>query len=132
MVKKILLVDDDPGMHLIVVPILSKAGYSVISAKNGEQALHMALDGRPDLIILDVIMPGIKGRDLCKKMKAYDVLKKIPVVFLTAKDSEDDIQAELDAGAVTHLTKPVNPSDLLQVVNRIIGSHPGHSPELGK
>ena len=121
MSKKILLVDDDPGMHLIVVPILSKAGYIVISAKHGEQALHMALNERPDLIILDVIMPGIKGRDLCKKIKAYDVLKNIAIVFLTAKDSEDDIQAELEAGAVTHLTKPVNPIDLLKTIDGIIG-----------
>ena len=77
MSKKILLVDDDPGLHLIIVPILSKAGYFVISAKNGEQALHLALDERPDLIILDVIMPGIKGRDLCRKIKAYEKIKDI-------------------------------------------------------
>jgi len=121
MSKKILLVDDDPGMHLIVVPILSKAGYSVLSAKNGEQALHLALNERPDLILLDVIMPGIKGRDLCKKIKAYDVLKNIAVIFLTAKNSQDDIQAELEAGAATHLTKPVNPTDLLKTVDGIIG-----------
>ena len=121
MSKKILLVDDDPGMHLIVVPILSKAGYTVLSAKNGEQALHLALNERPDLILLDVIMPGIKGRDLCRKIKAYDVLKNIAVIFLTAKNSQDDIQAELEAGAVTHLTKPVNPMELLKTVDGIIG-----------
>jgi len=73
------------------------------------------------LIILDVIMPGIKGRDLCKKIKAYDVLKNIAVVFLTAKDSDDDIKAELEAGAITHLTKPVNPIDLLKTIDGIIG-----------
>ena len=121
MSKKILLVDDDPGAHLLIVPILSKAGYTVISAKSGEQALLLALGERPDLIILDVIMPGIKGRDLCKKIKAYDVLKDTAVIFLTAKDSQDDIEAELEAGAVTHLTKPVNPTDLLYTINGIIG-----------
>jgi len=132
MPNKILLVDDDPGVHLVVVPILSKAGYSVISAKNGEQALHLALNERPNLIILDVIMPGIKGRDLCKKIKAYDVLKDIAVIFLTAKDSEDDVKAELEAGALNHLTKPVNPADLLKTIEGIIGPHSGHSQELGK
>jgi DNA-binding response OmpR family regulator len=121
MSKKILFVDDDPGMHLTIIPILSKAGYSVISAKNGEQALHLALDVRPDLIILDVIMPGIKGRDLCKKIKAYDVLKNIAIVFLSAKDSEDDIKAELEAGAITHLTKPVNPKEFLKTISGILG-----------
>ena len=119
--KKILLVDDDAGVHLVLIPVLSKAGYMAVSAKTGEQSLMLALKERPDLIILDVIMPGIKGRDLCKKIKAYDVLKNIPVVFLTAKDSEDDIKAEMEAGAVAHLTKPVNPTDLLQTISGIIG-----------
>jgi DNA-binding response OmpR family regulator len=121
MSKKILLVDDDPGVHLLIVPVLSKAGYFAESAKTGEQALQLALKDRPDLIILDVIMPGIKGRDLCKKIKAYDVLKNIAIIFLTAKDSEDDIKAELEAGAITHLTKPVDPSALLRTIDSIIG-----------
>ena len=126
MSKKILLIDDDPGQHLVIVPILSKAGYAVISSKSGEQGLLLALNERPDLIIMDVIMPGIKGRDLCKKIKSYDVLKDIAVIFLTAKDSQDDIKAELQAGAITHLTKPVDPADLLQAIERVIGPV-GHS-----
>ncbi len=118
--KKILVVDDDPGVHLIITPILTKEGYSVIPAHNGEQGLQLALKERPDMIILDVIMPGIKGRDLCVKIKAYDVLKHIPVVFLTAKDSADDIEAELEAGAISHLTKPIVPGHLLTAVNTLI------------
>ena len=121
MSRKILLVDDDSGIHLVIAPILSKAGYGTVSAKSGEQALQLALNERPVLIIMDVIMPGIKGRDLCKKMKAYDVLKEIPVIFLTSKDSEDDVKAELEAGAVAHLTKPVNPTDLLDAIEKVIG-----------
>ncbi len=121
MSKKILLVDDDPGIHLVTVPILTKAGYMVVSAKTGEQGLQLALNERPDLIILDVIMPGIKGRELCTKIKAYQVLEHTPVIFLTSKNSPDDIKAELEAGAVTHLTKPVNPKDLLDVVGSILG-----------
>ena len=122
MLKRILLVDDDPGVHFIATPILTKAGYIVISAKHGEQGLQLALNERPDLIILDVIMPGIKGRDLCAKMKSYEVLKNIPVIFLTAKDSEDDIKAELDVGAVTHLTKPIDASQLVTVVKGVLSS----------
>ncbi len=122
MPKKILLVDDDPGVHFIATPILTKQGYLVVSAKHGEQGLQLALNERPDLIILDVILPGIKGRDLCVKMKAYDVLKNIPIVFLTAKDSDDDIKAELDAGAVTHLTKPIDSAQLIEAVKGILGS----------
>ena len=122
MPKKILLVDDDPGVHFIATPILTKQGYLVVSAKHGEQGLQLALNERPDLIILDVILPGIKGRDLCVKMKAYDVLKNIPIVFLTAKDSDDDIKAELDAVAVTHLTKPIDSAQLIEAVKGILGS----------
>lgn len=119
MAKKILIVDDDPGVHFILAPILSKEGYNVVSARHGEQGLHLALNERPDLIILDVILPGIKGRDLCAKMKSYEVLKNIPVIFLTAKDSDDDIKAELDVGAVTHLSKPIDSIQLLTVVKSI-------------
>jgi CheY-like chemotaxis protein len=121
MPKKILLVDDDAAAHLIIVPILNKAGYTVISAKSGEQALEFIFKDHPDLIILDVIMPGIKGRELCKKFKANETLKHIPVIFLTVKNSEDDIKAELEAGAIAHLTKPVNPAALLETISGIIG-----------
>ncbi len=122
MTKKILLVDDDTAEHLVVVPILSKAGYIVISAKNGEQGLDLALKERPDLILLDVILPGIKGRELCQKIKSYEVTKDIPVIFLTVKSSEDDIKAEMKSGGVAHITKPVNPADLLKTIGGLIGS----------
>ena len=121
MPKKILLVDDDAGAHLVIVPILTKAGYGVISAKDGEHALQLMFKERPDLVILDVILPGIKGRDLCKKIKTYEVLKNIPVIFLTFKNSEDDIKAELESGGIAHLTKPVNPFELLETIGGIIG-----------
>ena len=122
MAKKILLVDDDSGVHFIITPILAKEGYTAISARHGEQGLHLALNERPDLIILDVILPGIKGRDLCVKMKSYEVLKNIPIIFLTAKDSDDDIKAELDAGAVTHLSKPIDSNQLLTVIKSILSA----------
>ena len=122
MPKKILLVDDDSGIHFVATPILTKNGYHVISARTGEHGLQLALNERPDLIILDVILPGIKGRDLCAKIKSYDVLKNIPIVFLTAKDSDDDIRAELDAGAVTHMTKPIDSAQLIAVLKGILGS----------
>ena len=121
MSKKILIVDDDPTVHMIVTPLLSKAGYAVISAKSGEQGFQLALSERPQLIILDVIMPGIKGRDLCVKIKSYEVLRNIPVVFLTAKNSSDDLNAELAAGAVTHMTKPIEPENFIRVIKTIVG-----------
>ncbi len=121
MLKKILLVDDDPGIHLVVAQLLTNAGYIPVSATSGEQGLMLALSERPDLIILDVIMPGLKGRDLCARIKAYPVLEPIPIIFLTAKDSDDDIEAELKVGGIAHLTKPVDAQELLKVIKGIVG-----------
>ena len=118
---KILLVEDNEMNRDMLSRRLQRKGYQVVLAVDGRSGVEMTQTQAPDLVLMDVIMPGIKGRDLCKKIKAYEVLKDISVIFLTAKDSEDDIQAELEAGAVTHLTKPVNPTDLLQVINGIIG-----------
>lgn len=119
--KKILLVDDDPGIHLLVNQILTNAGYVIVSATSGEQGLMLALSERPDLIILDVIMPGLKGRDLCARIKAYPILEPIPIIFLTGKDSDDDIAAEHKVGGIAHLTKPVDAEKLLAVIKGIVG-----------
>ena len=121
MSKKILLVDDDAGVHFIATPILTRQGYDVISAKTGEQGLQLALDHRPDLIILDVILPGIKGREVCARLKKNPKTQNIPVVFLTAKNSPDDIKAELELGAVAHITKPLDSHKVLEEVRHILG-----------
>ena len=121
MSKKVLIIDDDPTVHLIASRLLVKAGFTAISAKSGEQGFQLALSERPNLIILDVIMPGIKGRDLCVKIKSYEVLRNIPVIFLTAKNSPEDLKAELAAGAITHLTKPIEPENFIRAVNSAIG-----------
>jgi CheY-like chemotaxis protein len=121
MSKKILLVDDDPALHLTIVPVLNKAGYAVVSAKSGEEALQLISQDHFDLFILDVIMPGMKGRELCEKIKTNVKFKDIPVIFLTVKDSDDDIKAEMKAGAIDHLTKPVNHSYLLKTIETILG-----------
>ena len=121
MPKKVLVIDDDPGVHVLVAALLTKQGYAVVAAHNGEQGLQLALSEKPQMILLDVIMPGIKGRELCVKIKSYEVLKNIPVVFLTAKDSPDDLQAQMDVGGLTHLTKPVDPEYFVSVVNSILG-----------
>ncbi len=118
--KSVLVIDDDEALIKTLRPILINAGYSVLTANSGEDGLAIAKNQKPDLVILDVILPGIKGRDVCKKIKEDADTDSIPVVFLTAKDSPDDIQAELDAGAVAHITKPVNPKELLSTIGKHI------------
>lgn len=118
--KSILVVDDDEGIVKTVRPILMTNGYSVLTALTGEEGLQIAFVQKPDLIILDVILPGMKGREVCRKLKADSRTRNIPVVFLTSKDSPDDVRAEKEAGAVAHLTKPINPKELIATINNAI------------
>ncbi len=119
--KSILIVDDDEGLQKTVQKILLPRGYSVLTATSGEKGLQIAKLQKPDLIVLDVILPGIKGRDVCAQLKQNHDTKSIPVIFLTAKDSEDDIKAELAAGGISHLTKPVSANTLLVEIKKILG-----------
>ena len=119
--KSILIVDDDEGVIKTVKRILLPNGYSALTAKSGEKGLQIAKLQRPDLIILDVILPGIKGREVCSILKEDEQTRDIPVLFLTAKDSPDDIKAEMAAGGISHLTKPVNARLLLAEIKKILG-----------
>ena len=119
--KSVLIVDDDELHVKTDRPILMTNGYSVLSANSGEYGLQIAKNQKPDLILLDVILPGIKGREVCKRLKADDTTKNIPVVFVTSKDSADDIKAEMDVGGLRHLTKPINSKILISTVYEIIG-----------
>lgn len=119
--KKVLIVDDDVSIHKMLEPNLTSNGYHVISAKTGEEGLQMAQENKPDIIILDVILPGMKGRAVCANLKNNPSTKEIPVLFLTSKDSPDDVQAELEAGGIGHLTKPINPQYLVAQIKRLLG-----------
>lgn len=119
--KSILVVDDDEGLLRTVKRILLPNGYSVLTATTGERGLQIAKNQKPDLILLDVILPGIKGRELCSRLKENPETREIPVAFLTAKDSPDDIDAEMAAGAISHLTKPVESKLLLEEIKKILG-----------
>jgi len=120
--RSVLVVDDDEAIIKLVRPILLSHGYSVLTAGTGEGGLQIVDTQKPDLILLDVILPGIKGREVCQKLKENSATRDIPVVFLTAKDSPEDIQAEKEAGAAGHLTKPVNAKMLIETVQDILGS----------
>ena len=111
MSKKILVVDDEPAQLRLVEQILSGNGYGVIKACSGEEAIRLVYEGKPDLIILDVLMPGIDGWQTCRCIReASDV----PVIMVTGKrNSEDDIVRGLEYGADEYLTKPVGNRELL-------------------
>ncbi len=118
--KSILVVDDDEGLQKTIKRILLSSGYSVLSAMTGERGIQVAKLQKPNLIILDVLLPGMKGREVCKILKSAQATKNIPVVFLTAKDSEDDVIAEKAVGGLMHITKPVNAKMLIAQIRKVI------------
>jgi two-component system sensor histidine kinase/response regulator len=113
---KILIVDDIPQNIQVLGSILSKSGYNLAVAQNGLQAIESANHFRPDLILMDVTMPEMDGLQATKILKANDELKNIPVIFLTARDSGEDLIEGFKAGGVDYVTKPFNPVELLQRV----------------
>jgi CheY-like chemotaxis protein len=117
---KILIAEDEPDIRDLVAFTLRFAGYEVVTANNGEEAVHTAAREFPDLILMDVRMPRMTGYDACRVMKTDPELKDIPVVFLSAKGQEAEIQTGLDAGAEEYLLKPFAPDQLTDRVRAIL------------
>lgn len=117
---KILIAEDERDIRDLVAFTLRFAGYEVFAAANGEEAVEMAPTVNPDLILMDVRMPRMTGYEACKVMKANPDLKDIPVVFLTARGQETEIQQGLDAGAEEYLLKPFAPDQLTDRVKVIL------------
>lgn len=117
---RILIAEDEPDIRELVAFTLRFAGYEVITTSNGEEALNQASLSVPDLILMDVRMPRMTGYDACRAMKATPALKDIPVVFLSAKGQDSEIQTGLDAGAEEYLLKPFAPFQLTERVKAIL------------
>src|ERR1043165_3421448 len=109
MQASILVVDDTPSNITVLMEIL-RGEYRVLAATNGEQALKIARgDPPPDLILLDVMMPGMSGHEVCERLKAESSTRKIPVIFVTAMNQVEDEAKGFELGAVDYITKPVSP-----------------------
>jgi len=117
---KILIAEDEPDIRELVAFTLRFGGYEVVAATNGEDAVHTASREHPDLILMDVRMPRLTGYDACRIMKASVDLKDIPVVFLSAKGQDSEIQSGLEAGAEEYLLKPFSPNQLTERVRAIL------------
>jgi DNA-binding response OmpR family regulator len=117
---KILIAEDEPDIRELVLFMLRFAGYEVVAATNGEEAVQTASRELPDLILLDVRMPRMTGYDACRLMKANPALRDVPVVFLSAKGQDSEIQTGLDAGAEEYLLKPFSPAELTNRVRGIL------------
>jgi DNA-binding response OmpR family regulator len=117
---KILIAEDEPDIRELVAFMLRFAGYEVVAASNGEEAVQAATREIPDLILMDVRMPRMTGYDACRIMKANPTLHDVPVVFLSAKGQESEIQSGLEAGAEEYLLKPFSPDELTSRVRSIL------------
>jgi CheY-like chemotaxis protein len=120
MTKKVLVVDDDLLMHRLFQHHLEKAGYQMISATNGREALDIAAREVPDLIVLDVMMPEIDGLAALRALKKGDATKDIPVIIITANIHYLTRKESESCGANIFLTKPFSPTQLLNEIRRVI------------
>ena len=117
---KILIAEDEPDIRELVAFTLRFAGHEVVAAANGEEAVQLATREFPDLILMDVRMPRMTGYDACRIMKANPNLHDVPIVFLSAKGQEAEIQSGLEAGAEEYLLKPFSPDELTNRVRKIL------------
>ena len=118
---KILVVDDEIYIVHILDFSLGMEGYEVLTALDGEQALEKARAERPDLIVLDIMMPKLDGYETCKRLKADDATKAIPVILLSAKGRNVDQKVGFEVGADDYITKPFSPRKLVERINAILG-----------
>ena len=118
-VKKILIADDEPDILEIIQFNLQSEGYEVITAKNGDEAIVLAKKNKPDLIILDVMMPGKSGIEVCNILRLQPAFKDTLIIFLSALSDESSEVKGLESGADDYLTKPIRPKVLLSKVNAL-------------
>ena len=110
--KRILVVDDTRDILTVVSRRLQSWGYEAFTADTGEEGLRMIQELLPDLVLLDIMMPKMKGRDVCARMKADPKTARIPVIFLTALGLADHVKAGMDLGAADYIVKPFEPAEL--------------------
>lgn len=129
--KTILVVDDEPQIIEIVSDYLKQAGYRVVTATDGQMALTTARHERPDLIVLDLLLPGIDGLDVCRRLRQDPGLGDVPIVMLTARVEETDKLIGLELGADDYVTKPFSPRELVARVRAVLRRTRGNAPPSG-
>ena len=109
----VLIIDDNPTNLGVVVDYLEESGLKIITAKNGEMGIKRAHFAKPDIILLDVMMPGINGFETCRRLKADETTTDIPVIFMTALDNTEDKVKGFEMGGIDYVTKPIQHEEVL-------------------
>jgi CheY-like chemotaxis protein len=118
--KKILVVDDDKFISKFITSVLSSEGYELDTAYDGSEALEKVEASKPDLILLDIMMPVMDGWETAEKLKLNPETKSIPVIIVTAKSQEKDVQKGEELGVACYMIKPFNPLDLTKTIREIL------------
>ena len=120
---KIVIAEDEPDIRELIAFTLRFAGHEVIAGSNGEEGYNLTKKEHPDLSMFDVRMPKMTGYDACKKIKADPEIADIPVIFLSAKGQENEIEQGMEAGAVEYLLKPFAPDQLAERIKTILAKY---------
>ena len=121
MAKYVLIVDDEPNIVLSLEFLMKKEGYNVVSAGNGEEAMQAIAENKPDLILLDVMMPKKDGYELCQELRADKSWKDIKIIMLTAKGRDVEREKGLALGADDYITKPFATQEVVEKVKFFLG-----------
>lgn len=121
MAKKVLIADDEPNIVTSLEFLMSKSGYEVAVARNGEEALALVDSFRPDLVLLDVMMPLRSGYDVCQRMRDRPEWRHIRIVMLSAKGREAEVSKGMSLGADAYVTKPFSNRELIATVGGLLG-----------
>lgn len=130
--ETILIVEDDEDIQQLVGYNLAKAGFQVLYAENGEQALASVKRELPDLMVLDIMLPSLNGLEVCKILRKDPQTKALPIIMLTAKGEENDVTAGLDLGADDYITKPFSPKILVSRIKAALRRREESSGEDGR
>ena len=120
--KKILAVEDDPNALELIVQTLEPKGYRVVTATDGVEGLKKARDEHPDLIILDVMLPGLDGYEVCRQLRQTPEAATLPIVMMSAKARQEDKDVGLRKGADDYLPKPVTPAEIRAKVDALLAN----------
>ncbi|MBS2961761.1 response regulator transcription factor [Actinocrinis puniceicyclus] len=124
----LLLVEDDPSIRMAIEIALTRQGHQVATAATGEEALEMWQSQRPELVVLDVMLPGIDGFEICRRIRRTD---QVPIILLTARSDDIDVVVGLESGADDYVVKPVQPRVLDARIRAVLRRHGNGGPDAG-
>lgn len=117
----VLVADDDDDIRSLVIYRLERSGYRTVAARDGDEALALAIEHRPDLAVLDVMMPKRDGYEVTQRLRSEDATRAMPVILLTARAQETDVARGFESGADDYIRKPFSPQELTARVQAILG-----------